>query len=346
MWEQWQDCPRLHPVQAAWGSLPERLASGGWGCAVPPWLWLLPAGAWVPHGCPASARSPAANSRALLTPWPAAEGTAGDLPSDRPEGLGLVLSAFGCWEGTFGGWWRVRGGRPWRVGAARPAPGTCEGHGGSARSLLEKELGSVGIRLNKHKPNIYFKVRPRQGGGTSRGPQGERCGLRLPLCQHHRPALLQPKKGGGISFNSTVTLTQCSEKLVQLILHEYSILPERCEGGRGPSGSGGPGDADCPHHPAPQLRPSRRKAAATSHEALLSSLPHAPQASGWTGRSRAPLAPCRVQGRSRVEGRRDGKGQGLLGCGGLGATPGGRGGPGWGQWLERRQGGRRGQLTS
>ncbi|XP_061032420.1 developmentally-regulated GTP-binding protein 2 isoform X5 [Eubalaena glacialis] len=58
------------------------------------------------------------------------------------------------------------------------------------RSLLEKELGSVGIRLNKHKPNIYFK----------------------------------PKKGGGISFNSTVTLTQCSEKLVQLILHEYKIF--------------------------------------------------------------------------------------------------------------------------
>ncbi|XP_047563814.1 developmentally-regulated GTP-binding protein 2 isoform X3 [Lutra lutra] len=58
------------------------------------------------------------------------------------------------------------------------------------RSLLEKELESVGIRLNKHRPNIYFK----------------------------------PKKGGGISFNSTVTLTQCSEKLVQLILHEYKIF--------------------------------------------------------------------------------------------------------------------------
>ncbi|XP_008564443.1 PREDICTED: developmentally-regulated GTP-binding protein 2 isoform X1 [Galeopterus variegatus] len=58
------------------------------------------------------------------------------------------------------------------------------------RSLLEKELESVGIRLNKHKPNIYFK----------------------------------PKKGGGISFNSTVMLTQCSEKLVQLILHEYKIF--------------------------------------------------------------------------------------------------------------------------
>ncbi|OXB81923.1 UNVERIFIED_CONTAM: hypothetical protein H355_015120 [Colinus virginianus] len=57
-------------------------------------------------------------------------------------------------------------------------------------ALLEKELESVGIRLNKSKPNIYFK----------------------------------PKKGGGISFNSTVTLTQCSEKLVQLILHEYKIF--------------------------------------------------------------------------------------------------------------------------
>jgi len=26
------------------------------------------------------------------------------------------------------------------------------------RELLEKELESVGIRLNKRKPNIYFKV--------------------------------------------------------------------------------------------------------------------------------------------------------------------------------------------
>lgn len=82
-----------------------------------------------------------------------------------------------------------------------------------------------------------------------------------------------------------------------------------------------------------QLRPSRRKAAASSHEALLSPLLHAPQASGWPGRSRAPLSPCRVQGRSRVEGRRDGEGQGLLGCGGLGATPGGGGGQaGGGGW--------------
>uniref|UniRef100_A0A3Q3VWR6 Developmentally-regulated GTP-binding protein 2 n=1 Tax=Mola mola TaxID=94237 RepID=A0A3Q3VWR6_MOLML len=58
------------------------------------------------------------------------------------------------------------------------------------RCLLEKELESVGIRLNRIKPNIYFK----------------------------------PKKGGGLSYNSTVPLTHCSEKLVQLILHEYKIF--------------------------------------------------------------------------------------------------------------------------
>ncbi|XP_023311944.1 developmentally-regulated GTP-binding protein 2 [Anoplophora glabripennis] len=58
------------------------------------------------------------------------------------------------------------------------------------RHLLEKELESVGIRLNKKKPNIYFKV----------------------------------KKGGGISFNSTCPLTKIDEKLVQMILHEYKIF--------------------------------------------------------------------------------------------------------------------------
>uniref|UniRef100_A0A8C4ZW32 Developmentally regulated GTP binding protein 2 n=1 Tax=Gadus morhua TaxID=8049 RepID=A0A8C4ZW32_GADMO len=62
--------------------------------------------------------------------------------------------------------------------------------GGVQRELLEKELESVGIRLNSKKPNIYFK----------------------------------PKKGGGLSYNSTVPLTMCSEKLVQLILHEYKIF--------------------------------------------------------------------------------------------------------------------------
>lgn len=58
------------------------------------------------------------------------------------------------------------------------------------RGLLEKELESVGIRLNKRRPNIYFKQ----------------------------------KKAGGIAFNSTCPLTQVNEKLVQLILHEYKIF--------------------------------------------------------------------------------------------------------------------------
>ncbi|XP_045477267.1 developmentally-regulated GTP-binding protein 2 [Harmonia axyridis] len=58
------------------------------------------------------------------------------------------------------------------------------------RELLEKELESVGIRLNKRKPNIYFKL----------------------------------KKGGGLSFNSTCPLTKVDEKLVQMILHEYKMF--------------------------------------------------------------------------------------------------------------------------
>ncbi|XP_041363313.1 developmentally-regulated GTP-binding protein 2-like [Gigantopelta aegis] len=61
------------------------------------------------------------------------------------------------------------------------------------KRLLEAELESVGIRLNAQKPNIYFK----------------------------------PKKGGGVSFNSMVTLTKCNEKMVQMILHEYKIF--NCE---------------------------------------------------------------------------------------------------------------------
>ncbi|CAG0923978.1 unnamed protein product [Notodromas monacha] len=58
------------------------------------------------------------------------------------------------------------------------------------RGLLEAELESVGIRLNKPKPNIYFKL----------------------------------KKAGGISFNATCILSKIDEKLVQMILHEYKIF--------------------------------------------------------------------------------------------------------------------------
>lgn len=65
------------------------------------------------------------------------------------------------------------------------------------RLLLERELESVGIRLNKKKPNIYFKE----------------------------------KKAGGIAFNSTVPLTKMDEKMVQLICHEYSkqiVVSDMC----------------------------------------------------------------------------------------------------------------------
>ncbi|KAI8044474.1 hypothetical protein M5D96_000639 [Drosophila gunungcola] len=58
------------------------------------------------------------------------------------------------------------------------------------RELLERELECVGIRLNKRKPNIYFKQ----------------------------------KKGGGLSFNATCALTRCNEKMVQTILHSFKIF--------------------------------------------------------------------------------------------------------------------------
>ena len=58
------------------------------------------------------------------------------------------------------------------------------------KALLEKELESVGIRLNSQKPNIYFKQ----------------------------------KKTGGLKFTHTVPITHCNEKMVQMILHEYKIF--------------------------------------------------------------------------------------------------------------------------
>lgn len=61
--------------------------------------------------------------------------------------------------------------------------------------LLEKELESVGIRLNQRPPNLYFKQ----------------------------------KKTGGISFTATVPLTHMNEKLAYGILHEYRI--QQCGGG-------------------------------------------------------------------------------------------------------------------
>ncbi|XP_065898585.1 developmentally-regulated GTP-binding protein 2-like isoform X2 [Dysidea avara] len=58
------------------------------------------------------------------------------------------------------------------------------------KTLLEKELETVGIRMNRLPPNVYFKQ----------------------------------KKGGGISITSMVQLVKMSEKMAQLILHEYKIF--------------------------------------------------------------------------------------------------------------------------
>ncbi|MCL4138544.1 UNVERIFIED_CONTAM: hypothetical protein GTU68_000562, partial [Idotea baltica] len=58
------------------------------------------------------------------------------------------------------------------------------------KGLLTNELESVGIRLNKKKPGIYFKQ----------------------------------KKAGGLKFNATCQLTRMDEKMVQMILHEYKIF--------------------------------------------------------------------------------------------------------------------------
>lgn len=57
------------------------------------------------------------------------------------------------------------------------------------KRIIERELDSVGIRLNKQKPDITFNV----------------------------------KKTGGIIFNSTVPLTHIDEKMVRTILQVYKI---------------------------------------------------------------------------------------------------------------------------
>lgn len=57
------------------------------------------------------------------------------------------------------------------------------------KEILTRELESVGIRLNRDPPNIYFKKR----------------------------------KTGGVHFNATVPLTHMDEKMVMRVLQEYKI---------------------------------------------------------------------------------------------------------------------------
>jgi len=80
------------------------------------------------------------------------------------------------------------------------------------KTLLQKELESVGIRLNTKKPNIYFKV-----NFTKHRVNDYFFKLKNTFYWQH-------KKGGGIAFNAVCPLTKVDEKLVQLILHEYKIF--------------------------------------------------------------------------------------------------------------------------
>lgn len=57
------------------------------------------------------------------------------------------------------------------------------------RTLLERELEAVGIRLNKSPPDVYFK----------------------------------PKKSGGIAFTATLPLTHVTESICRNVLKEYKI---------------------------------------------------------------------------------------------------------------------------
>ncbi|KAJ9518526.1 hypothetical protein QJQ45_018563 [Haematococcus lacustris] len=61
------------------------------------------------------------------------------------------------------------------------------------RDILTRELESVGMRLNKSPPNVYFRKR----------------------------------KTGGLSINSTIQLTQLDDKMIARILQEYRI--HNCE---------------------------------------------------------------------------------------------------------------------
>eukprot|EP00116_Pleurobrachia_bachei_P003809 sb/3464071/ len=65
--------------------------------------------------------------------------------------------------------------------------------GDKQRELLTYELESVGIRLNKRRPNVYFKK----------------------------------KTTGGVKFTATVPLTKINERTVNCVLHEYKLF--NCE---------------------------------------------------------------------------------------------------------------------
>ncbi|KAL3900754.1 MAG: hypothetical protein SGCHY_001127 [Lobulomycetales sp.] len=79
---------------------------------------------------------------------------------------------------------------------------------GDQRRLLEIELEAVGIRINRAKPNIYFKVK-KVSSFLSVPVFTSKGGYAVVVC--------------GISFTATTKLNHLNERLVQQILQGYKI---------------------------------------------------------------------------------------------------------------------------
>lgn len=91
---------------------------------------------------------------------------------------------------------------------------------------LERELATAGIRVNKQKPNIYFKVGFRPPASLSHVTSTVVTGV-VPPSWKPNLTVVQPKSGGGCSINSTVKLTKLSDKLIHSVLHDFKI--HNCE---------------------------------------------------------------------------------------------------------------------
>ncbi len=92
-----------------------------------------------------------------------------------------------------------------------------------------RELESVGIRLNKRRPNIYFNVLLTLIV-DSVFDFLERIRINYCFFKNSFPNTsviqlnVKPKKTGGVKVTTMVNLTHVDEKLVQLICHDYSVF--------------------------------------------------------------------------------------------------------------------------
>lgn len=97
-----------------------------------------------------------------------------------------------------------------------------EGH----RQILTKELEAVGLRLNKRPPQVSLFPNPSDILGYMTYVDFSWIYILFlinPELYISLQIYFKKKKTGGISFNSTLTLTHVDEKLCYQILHEYKI---------------------------------------------------------------------------------------------------------------------------